>query len=72
MEGDHHDLSLQIFRIIQSQIHNCSCEVSGSYMLQLASAAAISIPASSVPSSSPILAPQFPASPARRDDGRWR
>ena len=40
VEGDH-DLSPQIFRIN----HNCNCEVSGSYMLQLASAA-LSIPSS--------------------------
>ena len=44
MEGNH-DLSLQIFRRIN---HNCNCEVSGSYMLQLASAA-LSIPNSSSP-----------------------
>ena len=43
VEGDH-DLSLQIFRIN----HNCNCEVSGSYMLQLASAA-LSIPSSPSP-----------------------
>ena len=33
MEGDH-DLSLQIFRI--NIYHNCICEVSSSYMMQLA------------------------------------
>ena len=43
MEGDH-DLSLQIYRIN----HNCNCEISGSYMLQLASAAL------SIPSSTPL------------------
>ena len=51
MEGDH-DLSLQIFRIN----HNCSCKVSGSYMLQLASAA-LSIP------SSPALQVPSPGGP---------
>ena len=57
MEGDH-DLFLQIFRIN----HNCNCEVSGSYMLQLASAA-LSIP------SSPSL--QLPKSQVQEAGKLW-
>ena len=57
MEGDH-DLSLQIFRIN----HNCNCEVSGSYMLQLASAA-LSIP------NSPSL--QLPKSQVQEAGKLW-
>ena len=65
MEGDHHDLSLQHIFTIN---HNCNCcEVySGSYMLQLASAA-LSIP------SSPALQLPSPKSrrPWARRGGRW-